>query len=139
MNHTSKGKKEKLSPCCGKGYVWVGGDRYECFGCFETSVTVNKPASIEEKIYLQPFDGEQKTWCADKTSDEDVEYIRADLVITKSEVEKEIVGGRCGFLYTDEPDIEGGKYKQGWEDGREWGANKLERYLNDTLLGKEQG
>jgi hypothetical protein len=43
---------------------------------------------MEEEIYLQPNgNGEWEgiTWCEDKQNDEDVKYIRADIVESKLE------------------------------------------------------
>jgi hypothetical protein len=31
------------------------------------------------RIWLQPGQGDERTWCQDKINDEDVEYVRADL------------------------------------------------------------
>lgn len=32
-----------------------------------------------ERIWLQGFDGEQRTWCQDKIEDDDTAYVRADI------------------------------------------------------------
>ena len=45
---------------------------------------MTKNLNCPEKIYLQvQDDNELATWCEDRTNEDDIEYIRADLVNTR--------------------------------------------------------
>lgn len=103
-------------------------------------MTPNKPVSI----YLQvnhPDGHEGVMWCEDKIHEDDVEYVRKDLTIAKSEVE-ELIDSLDSLPDMVHPKT-GEDYKKMWKMAQNridhfYGRNKIVdgKYVP---LGKEQG
>lgn len=89
------------------------------------------------RIWLQPGEGDERTWCQDRINDEDVEYVRADLVCSASTMplpgpenrSEDMTEARlqwvrdlaaAGMKFPGDAGLDG--YAAGWHDGFAAGA-----------------